>query len=203
MAKISNNTAPRPRRWPAVRGRFFALFAAVAALWVLEIIDVVFFRHALNGLGIVPRTVNHATGILFAPLLHRDFAHLLANTGPLLIAGSLIALHGARALFGVTVIVWLMGGLLEWLFAPAGICAIGASGVVFGYIGFLLAYAVVCGRPLSIIAALVCAWFYGSLILPNVLPTAQSAANNISWHGHFFGFISGIFAARTTRRGRR
>lgn len=171
-------------------------------MWVAEIIDALVFRHALDGLGIIPRTIHGLVGIAFAPLLHRDFTHLLANTGPLLIAGSLISLNGPATLRRVTAIVWILGGSLEWLLAPPGICSIGASGVVFGYIGFLLARAIVCRHPLSIIAALVCAWFYGASIIPNVFPTAESAAQRISWHGHLFGLLAGIAAARATRRGR-
>lgn len=175
------------------------LFRGIGVLWLLEIVDAVFFQHALDQFGIVPRTVRGFTGIALAPLLHRDFTHLVANTAPLLLGGSLIALHGAPTLRKVTIVTWFGGGFLEWLLGPSNICSIGASGVVFGYIGFLLAHAVITRHPISVLAALVCGYFYGASILPNVLPTAASAAHQISWHGHLFGLLSGILAARNVR----
>lgn len=189
----------RSRRWPAIRSRFGILLRGIAVLWILEIIDAVFLRHSLDQFGIVPRTLSGLFGIILAPLLHRDFPHLVANTGPLLLGGSLILLHGVRTFRGVTAVVWFTGGFLEWMLGPSNICSIGASGIVFGYIGFLLAHAIITFRPLSIVAALVCGWFYGASILPNVLPTAASAARHISWHGHLFGFFSGIIAAQIVR----
>ena len=199
----TNNTSNRKRRWLAPNGGFANLLTAVVALWVIELIDTLILRHALDRFGIIPRTMSGLLGILLAPLLHRDFAHLLANSAPLLIAGSLIALHGTQTLHRVTLIVWLLSGSLEWALGPSRICSIGASGIVFGYIGFLLAHAVFSFRPLSIAAALLCAWFYGASILPNVLPTAHSATHHISWHGHLFGLLSGIVAARATQNPRR
>ena len=139
----STNDKPTARKWPAVRNRFGILFRMLAVMWILEIIDAVVLRHVLDHLGIVPRTLRGLLGIPLAPLLHRDFAHLVANTGPLLVGGFLILLHGKQTFRKVTMVVWFMGGFLEWLLAPSNICSIGASGVVFGYIGFLLAHAVV------------------------------------------------------------
>lgn len=195
----STNDKSAARKWPAVRTRFGVLFRLLAVMWVLEIIDAVFLGHLLDHVGIVPRTLRGLIGIPLAPLLHRDFAHLAANTGPLLVGGFLILLHGKQTFRKVTMAVWLLGGTLEWLLAPSNICSIGASGIVFGYIGFLLAHAVVSFRPLPVIAALICAWFYGASILPNVLPTAASAARQISWHGHLFGLLSGVVAARAQK----
>jgi membrane associated rhomboid family serine protease len=196
----TRNDNSAPRKWPSIRARSGAILRLVAAMWLLEIIDVVVLRHMLDHFGIVPRTLSGLPGILLAPLLHRDFTHLVANTGPLLVAGFLILLQGTRVFRVVTLVVWVGGGILEWLLAPPNICSIGASGVVFGYIGFLLANAVVSFRPLPVIAALICAWFYGASILPNVLPTAESAARQVSWHGHLFGFVAGVVAARLVRR---
>ena len=198
MNRANKKQTSPPRRF-TVRGPFAMLLRGIAVLWLLEVIDAVFLHHALDQFGIVPRTVRGFVGIALAPLLHRDFGHLVANTAPLLLGGSLIALQGGQTLRKVTIITWFVGGFLEWLLGPSNICSIGASGVVFGYIGFLLAHAFVTRHPLSVLAALVCGYFYGASILPNVLPTAASAARQISWHGHLFGLLSGILAARNVR----
>ena len=187
------------RRTPGVLKNLSPLLRLLAFMWLLELLDTTLLRHRLDLLGIHPRTLHGLIGIPLAPLLHRDFYHLLANTVPLLIAGGLIILQNARTFRQVTLTVWLLAGLLEWTFAPSNTISIGASGLVFGYIGYLLARAIITFHPLHIITALICAWFYGASILPSVLPTAENVARQISWHGHLFGLLAGIYAAHTTK----
>ncbi|HYN57471.1 MAG TPA: rhomboid family intramembrane serine protease, partial [Motilibacterales bacterium] len=104
----------------------------LAAMWVLEMIDVV-LRGRLDNGGIEPRESDGLFGILFAPLLHGGFDHLLSNTIPLLVLGTLVAASGRARFWKVTGVVILLGGLGTWLIAPANTVTIGASGLVFGY----------------------------------------------------------------------
>jgi len=198
---MKRNSADRTvtRRTPGVLKNLSPLLRLIAFMWLLELIDATLLRHQLDYLGIVPRTLPGVIGIALAPILHRDFYHLLANTVPLLIAGTLIILQNARTFRQVTVTVWLIAGLLEWTFAPSNISSIGASALVFGYIGFLLTRAIITFHIGHIVAALICAYLYGGTILPSVLPTKENLTRQISWHGHLFGLIAGIYAARTTK----
>jgi hypothetical protein len=108
-----------------------------AGLWLIEVVDVLIFDSGLDEQGIVPRTWSGLDGVLWAPFLHGGFGHLLANTLPLLVLGGFVALGGMRRWVAVTAFVVITGGLATWLVARPAI-HIGASGLIFGYAGFLL-----------------------------------------------------------------
>lgn len=173
------------------------LITIVAVLWIIEIVDFVVFGGALNNLGIRPRQVSGLWGILFAPFLHGDFLHLIANTIPLVSMGWLIMLRDEADLIAVTLITALVGGLGTWLIGSSGV-HIGASGVIFGYFGFLLLRGYF-ERSLSAIAfSIVVAFLYGGIIW-GVLPNQPG----ISWEGHLCGFIGGVIAARLLSKPRK
>jgi membrane associated rhomboid family serine protease len=161
----------------------------VATIWVLEVVDV-FLGGALNTYGILPRNLIGLRGILFAPFLHGNFAHLIANTIPFLTLGWFVMLRETSDFFVVTGITMLVSGLGVWLFGSAGL-HIGASGVVFGYLGFLLARGYFERNIPSILLSVIVGFLYGGAIW-GVLPTQPG----VSWEGHLFGFIGGVIAAR-------
>ena len=161
----------------------------VATIWVLEVVDV-FLGGALNTYGILPRNLIGLRGILFAPFLHGNFAHLIANTIPFLTLGWFVMLRETSDFFVVTGITMLVSGLGVWLIGSAGL-HIGASGVVFGYLGFLLARGYFERNIPSILLSVIVGFLYGGAIW-GVLPTQPG----VSWEGHLFGFIGGVIAAR-------
>jgi len=161
----------------------------VATIWVLEVVDI-FLGGALNRYGILPRDLIGLRGILFAPFLHGNFAHLIANTIPFLTLGWFVMLRETSDFFVVTGITMLVSGLGVWLFGSAGL-HIGASGVVFGYLGFLLARGYFERNIPSILLSVIVGFLYGGAIW-GVLPTQPG----VSWEGHLFGFIGGVIAAR-------
>lgn len=161
----------------------------VATIWVLEVVDV-FLGGALNTYGILPRNLIGLRGILFAPFLHGNFAHLIANTIPFLTLGWFVMLRETSDFFVVTGITMLVSGLGVWLIGSSGL-HIGASGVVFGYLGFLLARGYFERNIPSILLSVLVGFLYGGAIW-GVLPTQPG----VSWEGHLFGFIGGVIAAR-------
>lgn len=163
----------------------------VAAMWFLEIVDFFFLRGALNIYGIIPRNEIGLRGILFAPFLHGDLFHLAANTVPFVTLGWLIMLRETSDFFIVSAVTMFVSGLGVWLTAPSNSVHIGASGVIFGYLGFLLLRGYFERSFVSIALSLIVGFFYGSLIW-GVLPSQIG----ISWQGHLFGFIGGAIAAR-------
>ncbi len=169
----------------------FILAGLVACFWIIEIIDLVFYRGALNSYGIIPRSPVGLRGILFAPFLHGSFLHLAANTGPFLILGWLVMLQETSYFFVVSAITMLVSGLGVWLFGAPYSVHIGASGVIFGYLGFLLFRGYFQRNFSSILLSLIVAFFWGGLVW-GVLPSMPG----ISWEGHLFGFIGGVLAAR-------
>lgn len=166
----------------------------IALIWILELVDLFVFRGALNSYGIVPRRVFGLRGILFAPFLHGNLVHLMANTVPFLTLGWLVMLQETSDFFAVSAVTMVVSGLGVWLFGSPGI-HIGASGVIFGYLGFLLLRGFFERNIPSIFLSLIVGFFYGGLIW-GVLP----AQVGISWEGHLFGFLGGALAARMLAR---
>lgn len=170
------------------------LGSIVAIFWVLEIADQFIFNNGLNAYGILPRNIIGLRGILFSPFLHGNFPHLIANTFPFLILGWLVMLRETKEFFVVTAIATFVSGAGTWLFGSPAF-HIGASGVIFGYLGFLLLRGYFERSFAAIFLSVVVAFFYGSLVW-GVLPGQPG----ISWEGHLFGFIGGILAARLLGR---
>lgn len=167
----------------------------VALMWVLEIVDLLFLRGALNSYGIRPRSIIGLRGILFAPFLHAGLAHLIANTIPFLTLGWLTMLRETSDFFVVTAIAMLVGGLGTWLTGSPYSIHIGASGLVFGYLGFLLLRGYFERSTSAVVFSLIVGMFYGGMLW-GVLPLQYG----ISWQGHLFGFIGGGVAARLLAR---
>lgn len=164
----------------------------IVLIWILEIVDQLVLRHWLNRFGIVPRTQVGLRGVLFAPLLHGTWNHLLANTGPLAVLGWLTLLYGTTEFAIATTVIWLVSGLGVWLFAASNTIHIGASGLIFGYFGFLLSRSYFEQNLFSAAIAVLVALLYGPLIW-GILPFRR---RGISWQGHLFGLIGGILTAR-------
>ncbi|MCU0661543.1 MAG: rhomboid family intramembrane serine protease [Myxococcota bacterium] len=163
----------------------------LAAFWLISLVNLGLLSGALNQLGIAPRTVHGLVGVLLAPLLHGSFTHVTANTLPLLILAWLSMLAGLKRFALATACAWILGGLGTWLIASSDSVHIGASGLVFGYLGFLLTDALVQRSAQAIALSLVAAILYGGMIW-GVLP----GESGISWEGHLFGFLGGAAAAR-------
>lgn len=173
----------------------FILGGFIATFWILEIIDTFFMKGALNYYGIRPRNIHWLEGILFAPFLHGDFLHLAANTLPFATLGWLVMLQETSDFFIVTGITALVSGLGIWLFGESHTIHIGASGLIFGYLGFLLLRGYFQRNFISIILSAIVGFLYGSLLW-GMLPSLPG----ISWEGHFFGFVGGVLAARMLSR---
>jgi membrane associated rhomboid family serine protease len=172
------------------RSRLGLPLVLVAVLWIVEVVNLV-TQGALLDLGIRPRSPEGLRGIVFAPFLHASLAHLVANTVPFLVLGWLVAVRGLREFFLVTVCVMVLGGAGVWLVGRPFSVHVGASGLIFGYLGFLLARGFWERSVTAIALSLVALFLYGG-VLWGVLPASQ----RISWEGHLFGLIAGIVAGR-------
>ncbi|WP_086559849.1 rhomboid family intramembrane serine protease [Streptomyces africanus] len=173
------------------------MLAWVALLWLLEVVDVL-SGHALDGLGVTPRTPSELVDVVPSAFIHFGFAHLAANTVPLLVLGFLAALAGLRRFLLVCALIVLVDGLGVWLIAPAHTNTAGASGLIFGLFGFLLVSGFVERRPWGILAGLLIAAIWGGSILSGLAPTQTG----ISWQGHLLGLLAGVAAAFLLRRPR-
>jgi membrane associated rhomboid family serine protease len=185
--------------YAAIGRAFVAMCAVVPVLFLIELVDSQLLDRRLDHAGgIAPHDLTGLDGIVFAPLLHANFAHLVANSVPLILMGTFVlAGAGARRFLLSTLIIMLVSGLGVWFTGESGTIVVGASGVIFGYLGVLLTRGIVERSWWNIAVGLLIAMLYGWQLL-GVLPTDEQ----ISWQAHLFGFIGGVIAAILLRRRR-
>ena len=193
---IGTGGAPARQR-PHWQACGLIILSFVAALYVLELIDTI-AGNRLDSLGVEPRSLDGLWGVALSPLLHYGWSHLLANTIPLLVLGYVLLLSGLGRALSVTAIVWVVGGLGVWLIAPTGSVTLGASGLVFGWLAYLLLRGVFTRQWMDILVGVVMLVLYGSLLW-GVFPGQEG----VSWQGHLFGAIGGVLAAWLLGRGDR
>ncbi|WP_369195869.1 rhomboid family intramembrane serine protease [Streptomyces djakartensis] len=171
------------------------MLAWIALLWLLEAVDTV-TGHFLDRFGVTPREPAELVDVVPSAFVHFGFAHLLANTLPLLVLGFLAALSGIRRFLLVCALVVVADGLGVWLISPDRTNTAGASGLIFGLFGFLLVSGFVERRPLGILAGVLIAAVWGGSILAGLVPTQTG----VSWQGHLLGLLAGVAAAFVLRR---
>lgn len=166
----------------------------LALLWVLELADQA-SGNSLDPYGIRPRTDEGLLNVFTAPMLHGGWAHLASNSLPFLILGFIVLLDGWRTWLVATLTSVIGSGLLVWLVAPADSITLGASGVVFGWLTYLLLRGLFSANLGQLVLAAVLFVLYGGLLW-GVLPGAVG----ISWQAHLGGAIGGGLAAWRLRR---
>jgi len=176
------------------------LGGTLALMWV-AFLATALTGGALLSLGVIPRTTIGLRGILFAPFLHASLAHIIANSIPFVVLGWLVMLRDARHFVPVSVLAMIGAGLLAWLLGAPGSVHIGASGVIFGYLGFLILSGWFARSFTSIVLSVLVILLWGGMVL-GVMPGQAG----ISWQAHLGGFVGGAFAAgvfKTPRTGNR
>ena len=183
-----------PVAWTARAG---VLLGSLAAVWAVSLYGLYADDRLISALALLPRRADGLPGILTAPLVHASVPHLLANTLPLAVLGGMVAIRGAAYYVAATLAIAVLGGLGVWLVGREA-AHVGASGVAFGYFGFLVARGWYERRVGSIAAAVLVVAVYGGMI-GGVLPRADG----VSWEGHLCGLLAGALCARTARRRKR
>jgi len=163
-----------------------AIAMAIAVLWIIELINV-FSGRALNQFGLLPRSVEHLYGVVTFPILHQNVWHLIGNSLPLAVLAFLV--HQTKHLFASTVIIILVSGVTVW-FIGRDAYHIGASGLVLGYWGFLIAHGIRHRSFKTIALSVITVIFYGGLVF-----SLLDFRYFISFEGHIAGFLSGLLAA--------
>jgi membrane associated rhomboid family serine protease len=191
---------PEPKKRPAWMIGGVTIVTFVALLYIIEVWDSL-SNHSLDRHGIRPLETDGLTGIIFAPLLHSNWQHLIANTGPALVLGFLMTLAGMSRFVWATAIIWIVGGLGTWLIGNIGThcpyvgvrCEtnhIGASGLIFGWLAFLIVFGFFTRKVWEIVVGVIVLFVYGGILL-GVLP----GTFGVSWQGHLCGAIAGVLAA--------
>ena len=177
-----------------VREQFELMGWLLAGLWTVEIIDNLLLGGSLDNYGIRPRVPAGLLGIPLAPFLHGGFAHLTANSIPLAVLGWLTLSRGFLSFVSVSAIITAVGGFGVWLVGAENSVHIGASILIFGYLGFLLTVGLKTRTLRDVLTSVIVGAIYGSMVW-GVLPGDAG----ISWEGHLFGFLGGVLSAHKVR----
>lgn len=175
----------------------------ILLLWIIELVDLVLgvllgVPGPLDRFGVWPRSLIGVVGIPVAPFLHVGWGHLIANSVPLLILGSLACAFSRRDALLAATYATAYGGLLAWLIGPAGSVHLGASSVVFGLAGFLILSGALRRGCLPIVIAALVIFLFGGALLGGMMPVR--GPERVSWEMHVGGFLGGITAAWGMRK---
>ena len=176
--------------------KFQPVLILVALIWVVEFVNL-FVGHRLVSWGILPRSFSGLIGIPLAPMLHGGIWHTVSNTVPLFVLGALTLAGGKRMFRETTVNVTLLSGAFVWIFAREAY-HVGASGLVFGYFGVILARAYIERSIITIAIAVVTVMTYGGLLW-GILPLRST----VSFESHLFGLIAGFVVIWLDRKFRK
>ena len=170
------------------RRAFFVMVGALAIIWAIQVANAADHYHFTFSYGIVPHDVGSLPYILTAPFLHFSWTHIEGNSGPLFIFGFLAAYRGLGKFAAVTLMVIVTSGLAAWIFESAGSVGAGASGVVFGYFGYIIVRGLFDRRAVDVVIGAVmalCFAYQFSVLLPH---------QGIGWQAHVGGLVGGVAA---------
>ncbi len=168
------------------RTAFFVMVGILALLWAIQIANWADHYNLNHTYGITPRDIGSLPYILTAPFLHVSWTHIEGNSGPLFIFGFLAAFRGIGKFALVTLIVALTSGFAAWFFSPADSVTVGASGVIFGYLGYILVRGLFDRHGLDVLIGAVmalCFAYQFTVLLPH---------QGLSWQAHIGGLVGGI-----------
>jgi membrane associated rhomboid family serine protease len=177
-------TVPARPGWAAL-----IMLAMLAGMWMLELLDQL-SGNQLDQLGIHAREVDGMPEILTAPFLHAGWDHLISNSLPFVVLGFLVLLSGLARWLVASLIIIVISGLTAWFLTPANTIILGASGLIFGWLTYLLVRGLWSRRPAQVVIAVLVLLVYGGLIW-GVFPSGAG----ISWQAHLGGAVAGVLAA--------
>ena len=190
-------TTPRHRAWALggsdaesvlaeARKALFVMVAFLAILWIVQVANALDHYQLTNDYGIRPRDLSSLPDILAAPFLHVSWTHIESNSGPLFIFGFLAAYRGVVRFLGLTAMVIVVSGLAAWFFGDPKTVGVGASGVVFGYLGYILVRGFFDRHGIDILIGAVmalCFAYQFTVLLPHA---------GIGWQAHIGGLVAGV-----------
>lgn len=168
------------------RKAFFIMAGFLAVIWVLQIANWADHYRITLDYGIRPRDIAGLPQVISAPFLHFSWAHIEGNSGPLFIFGFLAAYRGVMRFLGLTLLVIVVSGFTAWVAEPAHVVGAGASGVVFGYLGYILVRGLFDRHLIDLIIGAVmalCFAYQFTVLLPHA---------GIGWQDHVGGLVAGV-----------
>lgn len=177
--------------WDATK---VALFL-IGVMWVVQGVNAAMGYRLSFHYGLRGRTVSSLPEIVTSPFLHFSYQHILANTVALLVLAPLAALSGLRAFIVATAAIVVVEGAGTWLLDGPNTVSAGASGLVYGYFGFILLRGVFMRSLWRIAVGLGVGVYYWAGMAIGLMPGRTFQGMTISWQGHLFGLAGGIAGA--------
>jgi len=168
------------------RKALFVMVGFLALLWFIQLINVADSYKLSFDYGIRPRDLGSLPDILIAPFLHVSWTHIEGNSGPLFIFGFLAAYRGVGRFLGLTAVIIIVSGLAAWFTGSPQTYGVGASGLVFGYLGYILVRGFFDRHGVDIMIGLVmalCFAYQFTVLLPHA---------GIGWQAHIGGLAAGV-----------
>jgi membrane associated rhomboid family serine protease len=192
---MRDSTSDRPDALPAkmiaeARLAFFVMFALLCAVWAVQLANWADGYDLSREYGIVAHQPSRLADVLAAPFLHANWQHLEGNSGPLFIFGFLAAYRGVKKFLGLTLLVTLTSGAAVWLFERGNVVTVGASGVIFGYFGYVVLRGLFDRNLIDSLIGLVMGASFAYL-----LTVAVPGTPGVSWLAHLGGLVGGLFGA--------
>jgi membrane associated rhomboid family serine protease len=178
------------------RRAFFVMAGFLAVIWVLQIANWADHYRITLDYGIRPRDIGSLPDMISAPFLHFSWAHIEGNSGPLFIFGFLAAYRGVRKFIWVTILIIVTSGLTAWLAEPSNTVGAGASGLVFGYFGYVMVRGFFDRHPIDMVIGVIMALSFAyqfSVLVPRA---------GIGWQAHLGGLAGGVAAGWVFRERR-
>jgi membrane associated rhomboid family serine protease len=206
MVNAAGSPTAKPRQSAEIdiaeaRKAFFLMVGFIGVIWAIQLANVADSNHLSVDYGILPRSLSRLPDIFAAPFLHFGWDHIESNSGPLFIFGLLAAYRGVSKFLGVTLVVVITSGMAVWLFQGGNVVTVGASGLIFGYFGYVLSRGVFDRNLIDSLVAIVMGLSYYYLLTVAV----PGAPSGVSWIGHLGGLVGGLACGWIfrTRRGLR
>lgn len=189
---LNSSRPPAWRQGPsvgkAIRAAIF-MTGFLGLLWLIQLINWADSYHLDDRFGILPHHESHLGDIFTAPLLHFSWPHLEGNSIPFLVLGFLAAYRGLTRFITVTLIVAITSGLAVWFFQSSNELTVGASGLIFGYFGYVLVRGLFDRNLIDVIVGVLAGVLYAS-----ILAVAIPGTPGVSWIGHAGGLAGGVLA---------
>ncbi|MCX5386658.1 rhomboid family intramembrane serine protease [Streptomyces sp. NBC_00083] len=176
------------------RRALFVMFGFMAVVWALQVVNWLGDYRLDAEFGLIPQDVSRLSAILVAPFLHFGWDHIEANSGPLFVFGFLAAYRGVVRFLWLTLLVAVTSGLAVWVFQDTHTLGVGASGVIFGYFGYVVLRGLFDRRLIDTLIGLVMAASFAYLVT-----VAVPGTPGVSWLAHLGGLVGGMAGAYLLR----
>jgi membrane associated rhomboid family serine protease len=172
------------------RKAFFVMFGFMVVIWVIQIANWADHYQLDQEYGLIPLKVSRLPEILSAPFLHFSWQHIEGNSGPLFVFGFLAAYRGVVRFLWLTLLVTLTSGFAVWFFQGSNTLGVGASGLIFGYFGYVVLRGIFDRHLIDTLIGLVMAASFAYLVT-----VALPGTPGVSWLAHMGGLVGGVVGA--------